>query len=76
MNSTFFLALIGSVCAAGFLIGFRFWRMDKPLSGTPVKQVNQFGLVLMVANPFLFLFMTALVVSGAIGPIYGPEWLQ
>lgn len=76
ISPALFLALMGFVAASGFLIGFRFRRMDKPLGTSTVEQVNRFGLVLMIANPIFFLLICGLVLSGAIGPLYGPVWLQ
>ena len=70
VSPALFLALIGFVAATGFLMGVRFRRMERPLGGSSVEQVNRFGLLLMVANPLLFLMVCGLVLSGAIGPLY------
>lgn len=89
VSPVIFLALIGLICAGVFLNGVRFARMahnpwagktmlGQPVQGhdLPVERVRLIGKVQMVVAPLFLLLMGYLVLSGKIGPLYGPEWLS
>ena len=70
VSPTIFLALIGVVCAGAFLIGLRFVRMtESPNSAMQIDSVQRFGRLMMIAAPGMFIAISVLVLTGAIGPI-------
>ncbi|HEU0310662.1 MAG TPA: hypothetical protein VFR36_05540 [Sphingomicrobium sp.] len=89
VNPAFFLAIIGLICGGVFLNGLRFARMTRnpwagktllgmPIEGhdLPVERVQLLGKIQMVAAPVFLFLMSYLVLSGKIGPLYGPEWMS
>ena len=88
VSPALFLALVGLICAGVFVNGVRFARMTHnpwagksmmgmPIQGhdLPVERVRLIGKVQMIAAPVFLLVMSFLVLTGKIGPLYGPDWL-
>jgi hypothetical protein len=89
VSPALFLTLVGLICAGVFLNGLRFARMThnpwagktifgQPVGGhdLPVDRVRRIGKIQMVAAPLFLALMSYLVLSGKVGPLYGPEWVQ
>ena len=82
VSPTLFLLLIGLICVGVFLNGVRFARMTHnpwagksifglPVQGhdLPVERVRLIGKLQMIFAPLFFLVMSALMLTGKIGPL-------
>ena len=64
MTPLVFAVLFAVICAGGFLIGLRFYRMAEPPSGTTVEQLQRFGRLMMMASTAMLLFLVAVIIHG------------
>jgi hypothetical protein len=61
-----FPLLFALVCAGGFAVGLRFFRMSEPPAGATLDQVRRFGRLLMMSTTAMLVFLVVLVVRGDI----------
>jgi hypothetical protein len=64
--ASLFPLLFAVVCAAGFAVGLRFFRMTEPPAGATLDQVRRFGRLMMMSTTAMFVFLVVLVVRGDI----------
>ena len=69
-------AVFALICVGGFLVGFKFYRMAQPPSGTTVEQSRRFGRLLMMASTGLLLFLVAAIVHGDLPVIEAAKALR
>ena len=76
MTPLLFAILFALVCAGGFVVGLRFFRMAEPPGGTTVEQARRFGRLLMMASTGLLLFLVAAIVHGDLGVLKAARSIQ